>query len=341
MRLTVIDFLKGYSITTIVLLHLFQKFNLPSLLAKAIDFGGGGVHVFILCSGFGLYLSHLNRPLDYFTFLKKRFSKIYFPYILIVLISSAFPFMYDSNDRVLALLSHIFLFKMFFQKYINSFGVQFWFISMILQFYLFFPVILRFFKLKNPIKEIIISLIISLTWAVTISLIGKTDIRVWNSFFLQYLWEFVLGMSLANYYFLHGDLILPKMWQIILLSIICIGITGYTGLLGGIYKVLNDVPSLLGYLSFALIIYSLHVKYINRFFVFTSNFSYEWYLVHMLIFNCTFIILGSFSLIKFGMAMLILSYICAFIYGFFVKKYLFSRLEFSKHYFNKMFVKKP
>lgn len=64
-RLQVVDFLRGFSIFTIVLMHMVQAYPLPRLLQKATSFGGAGVHVFILCSGFGLYLSSQYKPLAY------------------------------------------------------------------------------------------------------------------------------------------------------------------------------------------------------------------------------------------------------------------------------------
>lgn len=48
-----------------------------------------------------------------------------------------------------------------------------------------------------------ISLLVSLIWATIITYLGINDERIWNSFFLQYLWEFVLGMWLAKIYFEH------------------------------------------------------------------------------------------------------------------------------------------
>lgn len=58
------DFLRGFSIFTIVLMHLVQCYPLPGFLMKASSMGGAGVHVFILCSGFGLYLSSLYNPIQ-------------------------------------------------------------------------------------------------------------------------------------------------------------------------------------------------------------------------------------------------------------------------------------
>lgn len=59
-RYKIIDFLRGYSIFTIALMHLVGGV-VAGGLSKAAAFGGAGVHVFILCSGFGLYLSYLKK----------------------------------------------------------------------------------------------------------------------------------------------------------------------------------------------------------------------------------------------------------------------------------------
>lgn len=61
-KLEVIDFLRGFAIFTIVLMHCVQGY-LDGGGLKAASLGGAGVYVFILCSGFGLYLSYLNKPL--------------------------------------------------------------------------------------------------------------------------------------------------------------------------------------------------------------------------------------------------------------------------------------
>ena len=42
-RLEVIDFLRGFSIFTIVLMHLLQSYPIPPFLMAASSFGGAGV----------------------------------------------------------------------------------------------------------------------------------------------------------------------------------------------------------------------------------------------------------------------------------------------------------
>ena len=285
-RSQVVDFLRGFSIFTIVLMHLVQSYPMSGFLMKATSFGGAGVHVFILCSGFGLYLSYLHKPLGYGKFLKRRFSKVYIPYVLVVLISALYFGIVCGQDVLMPLLGSVFLFKMFVPSLEHAFGGQMWFVSTIIQFYLFWPLIVRLFKVKWGGK---IALLISLLWATFTTLMGLDDERVWNSFFLQYLWEFVLGMWLASVYFEHPEkLKLPKMWILMVVMVVGLGLTGVSGFAGGIWKSYNDIPSLIGYMSMALIVYKIGIKAINGFFEYTNNVSYEWYLVHILVFSIYF-----------------------------------------------------
>lgn len=329
MRLPVIDFLRGYSIFTIVIFHLFQLFPLQGMAAKAINFGGSGVHVFILCSGFGLCLSQLGKPLSYPQFLKKRFSKIYFPYIIIVLISADVPLMYDYSDRLMATLSHIFLFKMFNERWIGSLGYQLWFLSMIIQFYAVFPLLFKWVT-RYRWKSVVISLIISLIWATLVWFLGKSELRIWNSFFIQYLWEFVLGMMLAIKFKENPSFIkIPAVKYLVVLAIIGIALVGVSGVKGGIFKLYNDIPSLVGYLSLALLVYIIgtKIRFINNFFLYTNQFSYEWYLVHTLVFITVFYFAQqAIPLAVTGVLALVLSYIIAIGYHQLLKKYLYSKL---------------
>lgn len=147
-RLPVIDFLRGYSIFTIVLMHLVQSYTLPSWMMKVASFGGAGVHVFILCSGFGLYLSYLNKPLSYRDFLWKRFGRIYWP-MAIVCIVTALWMLYQGKEVLIPLLGNLLLFKMFVPSLESSMGYQMWFISTIIQFYLVWPLFVKLINIKT------------------------------------------------------------------------------------------------------------------------------------------------------------------------------------------------
>lgn len=166
------------------------------------------------------------------------------------------------------------------------------------------------------------ALLISLLWATFTTLMGLDDERVWNSFFLQYLWEFVLGMWLASVYFEHPEkLKLPKMWMLLGAMVVGLGLTGVSGFAGGIWKSYNDIPSLVGYMSMALIIYKIGVKFINRFFEYTNKVSYEWYLVHILVFSIYFkFARGLMPFYVDWCVLMVLSYVVAVGYHWMVKK---------------------
>lgn len=282
-NLDIIDYLRGFSITTIVLMHLLHCYELPDSIMKAIAFGGAGVHVFILCSGFGLYLSYLNRPLEYKDFLKRRFGKVYWPMAIVCLVMALWM-AYQGQDVLMPLLGNLLLFKMFVPELENSMGGQMWFISTIIQFYIAWPLIIRIVESRGggywkP-------LLISLLWSSLVGLLGYSEERVWNSFFLQYLWEFCLGMKLAELYVKRSyRLELPKWKYLIPICILCMSLTGLMGVMGFPWKLYNDIPSLVGYTFLALIIYKIGITSLNRFFSYTNKFSYEWYLVHILIFQ--------------------------------------------------------
>lgn len=128
-------------------MHLIPGYlnSCPEIISRMASVGGTGVHVFFLCSGFGLYYSYKKKPLSFPGFIRKRFLKIYLPYIVVVLISACIPFMFSGN-RIKALLSHVFLYKMFMPKYEMSLGVQFWFVSTLFQFYMLFIPLCRIKK---------------------------------------------------------------------------------------------------------------------------------------------------------------------------------------------------
>lgn len=282
-RVSIIDYLKGFSIFTIALMHLIQMMsNVPSNIIKLSAIGGTGVHVFFVCSGFGLYLSYLNNKTSYVEFFKKRFMKIYVPYIIIVLISFCVPWMYSSDDRFQALLSHVFLYKMFIPQYEQSFGTHFWFVSTIIQFYIvFIPLCLLKSKIKKNSVFVIISLLISICWWVICYITGVTEIRVWNSFFLQYIWEFSLGIVLADN-LNKGQRISINILILSVLALVGIGLQAIMAMKSEALKVFNDVPALIGYTSFALIF--SNVQIIKKSAEWLSKISYEYYLIHILIF---------------------------------------------------------
>lgn len=86
-------------------------------------------------------------------------------------------------------------------------------------------------KLFNKLIGVIYALLISMLWATIVAMLGKSDVRVWNSFFLQYLWEFVLGMYLAKCYKLNSEIVNLLNFKILVpVCILCVAFTGVAGL---------------------------------------------------------------------------------------------------------------
>lgn len=93
-------------------------------------------------------------------------------------------------------------------------------------------------------------------------------------------------------------------------------LTSLAGWAGFPWKLYNDIPSLIGYTSLALIVYKINEGWLNRFFSYTNRFSYEWYLVHFLVFWIVMhFTAGHLSIIVEMALCLTLSYAVAFWYG--------------------------
>ena len=132
-------------------------------------------------------------------------------------------------------------------------------------------------------------MLISISWATIVGWLGYEDYRPWGSFFLQYLWEFALGMWLAEKVKMEGwteESMMGKLkiWHILLSMISGMGLSALMAWNGGALKLYNDIPSLVGYTSMLLLVYKLGIKWVNSFFRYTSKIGYEWYLVHSLTF---------------------------------------------------------
>ena len=313
-KYNIVDFLRGWSIFTIALMHLVMS-SVSGILLKASAFGGAGVHVFILCSGFGLYLSYLRKPLRYADFLKRRFGKVWIPYAIAVLLWGAWFAFTKGFFPTREVVSHLLLYKMFSSDLDVSLCYPYWFISTIIQFYLFWPLIVKLFRLNGGGYFM---LFISLTWSTVVGLLGLEDERPWGSFFLQYLWEFGLGMWIAERSFEDESAKMMnitnyKWWWLITASACGMAASAFMAWNGGILKLYNDIPSLIGYLSVALIIYKVGLTMFNRFFEWANSYSYEFYLVHKLVYVIMAYMLKTHLPV---MVLLTISFVSAYISGY-------------------------
>ena len=327
-KINQISYLKGFSIFTIVLFHLFNNYMnaLPTGLIKISAIGGTGVHIFFFCSGLGLYLSYLRKPITYIEFIERRFLTIYIPYIVIVIVSFLIPWLYTDNDKMQALLSHVLLFKMFVPRYEESFGAQLWFISTIFQIYfLFIPMceIKKRIKNKYLFGGMFIGIIIF--WWIIVMMLGKSEVRVWNSFCLQYIWEIALGMLMADFFY-EGDSIKLNRMGLIVAAILGIGLQAVMAMSSPVLKLFNDIPAFVGYISLALLL--LEIPFVRLIAEKISKFSYELYLVHMGVFSVMFILLKAVEMktqIITGCLALVVSCILAYLFHILVEKVIIKQ----------------
>lgn len=291
-RVVFVDYFKGISILGIVLFHLIHDYmDSPRIIAAASAFAGAGIHLFNVCSSFGLTLSYLQKPIHYKDFFFKRFVKIYIPYALTITLYFVFSaFTFKGESAFVSYLSHIFLFKMFFPEHMVSFGGHFWYISTIIQFYLSFLLLMSVLRQIGSKKLFIASCVVSFLWASLTTSLGKTD-RVWTNFFLQYLWEYGLGFLLADMYFHNTNWDFKKipLYLQVIVTTVSFLIFAFTGLNGGILKSFNDIFAFGAIGGIYYLIYQ--IKLCNAPMITISKFSYELYLLHMLVFDIVFALL--------------------------------------------------
>ena len=320
-KIMTVDYLKGFSIFTIALMHLLGHISaLPSIINTLAAVGGTGVHVFFLCSGVGLYLSYLKCNTTFFAFLKKRFFKIYIPYIIVILFAFFVPWLYYGESRVTALLSHVFLFKMFSPMYESSFSETFWFVSTIFQLYaLFIPMCWVRSKLKNGKLFALLFTGLSVMWWLLCYYLNIGSVRIWGSFCLQYIWEFALGFLLAEAFYYQKQYKLNN-FVLLAFAVLGIGLQAAAALYLDALKSFNDIPALVGYMSLALLFSNIPI--VRKLCDWLSRFSYEFYLVHDILFVIAFQLLKPRGLMVqcfVAIAAMVIAFVVAYFYSRIIK----------------------
>ena len=327
-----IEYLKGLAIFSIVIMHIEFCYmpSSPDYISKILQKFLYSPRVFFFCSGFGLYYSYLRHPLRWSDFIKKRFVKVYLPYILIVFICFFVPYTYEYDDRFAALLSHIFLYKMFIPKYIGSFG-PFWFMSSIFQYYLLFYVIVKMKdKVNNNTLFTLIWIGISLIW----SLLGgcfplfkeKID-WVYDACFLGHGIIFVLGMLCAESLYQNKEFSITAKQ----LLVVCIAMAICIILLhGNEMYTLKEIPWDVMLLCLFTIAWIICGNTLRKFGGWIGAISFEWYLTHMLILEGCYRFIKPIGLtneVLFAGAGLTLTIFAAWLYHQFVKRVLFCKIK--------------
>ena len=189
-RIFYLDELRALAIIFVILIHVskwFAEVETPHSLfwcfsSSLAAFGNIGVPLFLMISGALL----LNREFEFKSFFKKRFSRIFIPFVFWILIIIIFKFTvmrYDFN------LENIFII-IFKDGFV-------WFVWMIMGIYLFYPVVNSYIK-EHSIRGCEYFLAI---WFFTLVLQTLNCYPIPNlelSYFAGYLGYFIFGYYLAN-----------------------------------------------------------------------------------------------------------------------------------------------
>lgn len=199
-HLEFVDFSKGLGMLSIVLFHYFTEYDV-GWVSKLFVYGGSGIHIFFMASGFGLGLmTKLNLRKFYLRRVVKFLIPYYIALAIILLLNMVVKCQVYPDASNYIILGHYLLYKMFDESIIESLGVHFWFISTIVQFYLIYP-ILFIVRQKAGLKWFVAAcLVVSIIYTTLIVQQGVWEERRWHSSFMVYIWEFSIGMAFAMLY---------------------------------------------------------------------------------------------------------------------------------------------
>lgn len=162
-RVTELDFMRSVAIFMVVVLHATARFMVygPSksrtfMLSLALNqWSRVSLPLFVFLSGFGLFYN--NKEFELKTYAKKRLARVFLPYCtwtLLYMVRRDFTdpaFCFLKLPALKAFLKYI---QWLFWKNIDT---PLWFILMIMQMYILFPLMFNCIKNAKPVKAFIIN----------------------------------------------------------------------------------------------------------------------------------------------------------------------------------------
>lgn len=150
--------LKGFSMLMIVFSHIGYFLVSDNRFLYPLSVGAGvGVNLFLLLSGYGLTVSALKKPLPIKTFYLKRLLKLLIPLWIVLISLVAIDFLFFDKTYSIGYLIRSFLGVFLTSDLFKDINSPLWYLSLILFYYLIFPV--TFIKSKPYITAIIILII--------------------------------------------------------------------------------------------------------------------------------------------------------------------------------------
>ena len=221
-RIFFYDFLRAFAIVAVIMCHVdpffgnYDPFIKHTLHSIFHDIGLVGVPIFLMISGALL----LNKDYDISSFLKRRFSRICYPFVFWIIIILSIGFFYFKWDA-----------EYLWNVFIGGPGSIIWFFWMLVGIYLFLPVVNAFIE-KYGLKGAEYFLVIYLFTAI---LKTFNIYPLFPSFDLNYFASFI-GYPVLGYYLSRKDFkIDDKKMLIIGLILFLVFLSIYV--CSGIYKI--------------------------------------------------------------------------------------------------------
>lgn len=203
-RLTELDGLRGIAAVSVVVYHYFtrydQLFGHNFNVHKLFALGQYGVHLFFIVSGFVIYwtISRVDKPLE---FLWSRFSRLYPPFWVAVILTFVTTSIFSLPDRDVDSATFI-LNLLMFHEYLGAKHVDgvYWTLTIELAFYFWITILLIFGKVKDLEKILIL-------WLLAATLINfcKFDLyidqRLTKLLMVKYVGLFAAGICFYKYKF--------------------------------------------------------------------------------------------------------------------------------------------
>lgn len=218
-RLPQLEVLRVVAMTWIFLFHVWSVVPLEAdsgtfglVLMHVLHSGHLGVVVFNIITGFVLALPHLGstrRPaLTYGDFLRRRFLRICPHYYLALLLWTTMILLIEhepSRAVVLSFVAHAFFVQTMHPTTLFGIVPAYWWLGLLAQFYLLFPLVLRLFQRLGPKRSgLVLCGICWIGWGLLTRLAVLRPGSLWEM--VHYMWyfnlparlpEFALGMWLA------------------------------------------------------------------------------------------------------------------------------------------------
>lgn len=293
-NLQLIQMLRGIASILVVLYHMTFNFSETFhqvFLFNIFNFGGSGVDIFFVLSGFIIAYAnkkYIANPAKTVTFLKRRFVRIYPIYWIIItfflLVQLAFPLYYKSHFDLS--VSNLIATYLLLPDHIMINGVS-WSLTNELFFYLLFTLAILIPVKKYSFYLLVVYFILLLVFALTnINITGGKGYG--GLLFFPMNIEFLLGVFIV---FIVDKISLKRVWPL-LLSGSLLFLAGAYIFNHGIYilpadvsyglnrVVLFGVPSFLIILALVKMELNKRVR-VKKIFLYLGDASYSLYLIHL------------------------------------------------------------